>query len=186
MASVIVRPERFVNLATVGITALEPSLAPVETERRLRLVPESWGANGVGADRAGLARATMEARIALEEAAVAAAAAAQRAIDVAEALDATLAILVAADRESALPPALPGEVRGDVDTLSPREREVWALVAEGRSNKAIAETLFVSPNTVKTHVASLLGKLRADSRAHLAAMAARRGLIYGGSGASAR
>ena len=60
-----------------------------------------------------------------------------------------------------------------VAPLSPREREVLALVAAGRSNKAIAEELFISPNTVKTHVASLLTKLQAGSRAHLAAIAAR-------------
>jgi DNA-binding NarL/FixJ family response regulator len=60
--------------------------------------------------------------------------------------------------------------------LSPREREVLALVAVGRSNKAIAEALFVSPNTVKTHVASLLNKLHADSRVQLAAIATKQGL----------
>ena len=50
-----------------------------------------------------------------------------------------------------------------------------ALVAEGRSNKAIADELFVSPNTVKTHVASLLHKLHADTRVQLATLAARQG-----------
>lgn len=57
--------------------------------------------------------------------------------------------------------------------LSPREREVLALVTEGHSNKAIAETLYVSPNTVKTHVAALLTKLEVDTRVQLAALAAR-------------
>ena len=57
--------------------------------------------------------------------------------------------------------------------LSPREREVLALVAAGHTNKAIAEQLFVLPNTVKTHVASLLQKLDADSRVELAAIATR-------------
>ena len=47
------------------------------------------------------------------------------------------------------------------------------MLHEGRSNKSIAETLFVSPNTIKTHVASLLHKLHADSRAQLAAIAVR-------------
>ncbi len=67
-------------------------------------------------------------------------------------------------------PAGPGP---ELDVLTPREREVLALVAEGRSNKAIAEALFVSPNTIKTHVASLLHKLHADTRVQLAALAAR-------------
>ena len=65
-----------------------------------------------------------------------------------------------------------GTFRLETAPLSPREREVLALVAEGRSNKAIAAALFVSPNTIKTHVASLLTKLEADTRVQLAAIAA--------------
>ena len=125
-----------------------------------------------GDELAELERATMEARRALEEAVVAAAVAAQRAIEVAAALDETLAALSAEGIEESQPPTVElGET--DLGSLSPREREVLALVAEGRSNKAIADALFVSPNTVKTHVASLLSKLRAESRAQLAAIAAR-------------
>jgi DNA-binding NarL/FixJ family response regulator len=60
--------------------------------------------------------------------------------------------------------------------ISPRERDVLALVVEGRSNKDIAEALYVSPNTVKTHVASLLNKLSANTRSQLAAIALRQGL----------
>ncbi len=51
------------------------------------------------------------------------------------------------------------------------------LVADGRSNKAIAEVLFVAPSTVKTHVTSLLTKLGADNRAQLAAIATQRQLL---------
>ena len=62
------------------------------------------------------------------------------------------------------------------DRLTQREREVLALVAAGQTNKAIASALYVSPNTVKTHVASLLHKLRAESRVQLATIAAHCGL----------
>jgi DNA-binding NarL/FixJ family response regulator len=60
--------------------------------------------------------------------------------------------------------------------LSPREREVLMLVAAGQTNKAIADALYVSPNTVKTHVSSLLHKLQVDTRVQLAAIASRHGL----------
>jgi DNA-binding NarL/FixJ family response regulator len=43
--------------------------------------------------------------------------------------------------------------------LSTREREILQLMAEGRSNQGICETLFVSPKTVETHIRSLFGKL---------------------------
>ena len=61
-----------------------------------------------------------------------------------------------AARPSASPPAGP---------LSPRERQVLALVAEGKSNREIAATLIVTENTAKYHVAQLLNKLGANSRA---------------------
>ena len=50
-------------------------------------------------------------------------------------------------------------------------------MAAGRSNKAIAEVLFVAPSTVKTHVTSILTKLGADNRAQLSTIAAQRGLL---------
>jgi DNA-binding NarL/FixJ family response regulator len=118
-------------------------------------------------------QATVEVRAALEDAVAAAAIAAQRACSLAAVLDEALAILAAADsgHDRRLPP--PAEVTGRAGSLSPREREVLALVAEGRSNKAIAEALYVSPNTIKTHVASLFSKLHADTRAQLAVIATR-------------
>jgi predicted ATPase/DNA-binding CsgD family transcriptional regulator len=61
--------------------------------------------------------------------------------------------------------------------ISPREREVLALVVEGRSNQEIADALFISVHTVKTHVAALLTKLDADNRAHLATIASQRALL---------
>jgi DNA-binding NarL/FixJ family response regulator len=58
--------------------------------------------------------------------------------------------------------------------LTPREREVAELVARGRSNRAIAQTLVLSERTVETHVASILAKLELGSRTELAAQLARR------------
>ncbi len=126
-------------------------------------------------DRAGPMSVTTEVVTALEAAAFAAAVAAERALSFAAVLDEALAVLADAGRpHPALPPSR--DLSPYVAFLSPREREVLALVAAGHTNKAIADLLFVSPNTIKTHVASLLTKLQADSRVQLAAIAARQGL----------
>ena len=61
--------------------------------------------------------------------------------------------------------------------LSPREREVLALLSEGASNKEIARTLAVSVHTAKFHVASLTEKLGARSRVEAIAIAIRAGLV---------
>jgi NarL family two-component system response regulator LiaR len=63
------------------------------------------------------------------------------------------------------------------DDLSEREREVLALLAQGLSNKEIAEQLFLSVATVKYHVRLLLSKLGASSRAEAVALAWQHGLI---------
>ena len=61
--------------------------------------------------------------------------------------------------------------------LTPREREVLALLAEGASNKAIARALAVSVHTAKFHVASLTEKLGAHGRLEAIAIAIRAGLV---------
>jgi two-component system, NarL family, response regulator NreC len=63
------------------------------------------------------------------------------------------------------------------DALSEREREIFQLVAEGRSNKEIADLLFVSPNTIETHRAHIMEKLDVHSAVELVLYAVRRGLI---------
>jgi DNA-binding NarL/FixJ family response regulator len=65
---------------------------------------------------------------------------------------------------------------GELDSLTPREREVLALMAEGRSNQAIAEELVITPGAVEKHVSSIFGKLRLpagveDNRRVLAVLA---------------
>lgn len=61
--------------------------------------------------------------------------------------------------------------------LTPREREVLALIAEGASNKLIARRLGISAHTAKFHVSAVLDKLDAVSRADAVAHALRRGVI---------
>lgn len=63
------------------------------------------------------------------------------------------------------------------DTLSDREREIFQLVAEGRSNKEVAELLDISPATVETHRARILQKLDVHNTAELVLYAVRRGVI---------
>ena len=63
------------------------------------------------------------------------------------------------------------------DTLSEREREVFQLIAEGRSNKEIAAVLGVSPGTVETHRAHIMEKLDVHSAAEIVLYAVRKGVI---------
>lgn len=63
------------------------------------------------------------------------------------------------------------------DSLSEREREIFQLVAEGHSNKEVADLLSVSPATVETHRAHILQKLDVHNTAELVLYAVRRGVI---------
>jgi DNA-binding CsgD family transcriptional regulator/tetratricopeptide (TPR) repeat protein len=65
------------------------------------------------------------------------------------------------------------------DDLTPRERQILALVAEGRSNGDIAGQLYISAKTVSVHVSNILAKLGASGRTEAAALARRRGLLDG-------
>ncbi|GAA1091048.1 hypothetical protein GCM10009577_11130 [Streptomyces javensis] len=92
-------------------------------------------------------------------------------------------------RTPALPPA-PGspapaaEPAEPVDPaeelgLTPRERDVLRLVADGRSNRQIAEELFISPKTASVHVSNILAKLGVSGRTEAAAVAHRLRLVDG-------
>ena len=73
--------------------------------------------------------------------------------------------------------SIPAEAESEI-ALTPREGEVLALLAEGASNKAIAQRLGISVHTAKFHVASLIDKLDAVGRTDAVAHAARRGVIH--------
>ncbi len=61
--------------------------------------------------------------------------------------------------------------------LSPREGEVLQLVAKGATNKEIADSLFISENTVKTHLQNIMEKLHLANRSQAAAYAVKKGLV---------
>jgi DNA-binding NarL/FixJ family response regulator len=65
----------------------------------------------------------------------------------------------------------------DLERLTPREREVLAGLGRGLSNRALADELFVSEKTVKTHVSSVLSKLRLTDRTQAALFAVRTGIV---------
>ncbi|RRJ64484.1 DNA-binding response regulator [Paenibacillus oralis] len=68
-------------------------------------------------------------------------------------------------------------VQGDDSGLTEREKEVLLLIAEGKTNKDIAEELHISIKTVKTHVSNLLMKCELDDRTQLAIYAHRQGWV---------
>lgn len=100
------------------------------------------------------------------------------------------AITAAAGGESALSPRIasaliervreheppPASDRRDRPTLTSREREVLSLIVEGKDNNEIAAELVISLETVKTHVSTVLEKLKADNRVQAAVKAVRSGL----------
>lgn len=92
------------------------------------------------------------------------------------------AVRAAARGESVLSPAVASRVLGRIrepadDTLTPREVEVLALVAQGHTNKEAARVLFLSEATVKTHLLHIYAKLGVRDRAAAVAVAYRTGLL---------
>jgi NarL family two-component system response regulator LiaR len=88
---------------------------------------------------------------------------------------------------SVLDPSVAGRVLAEVtspsrqadglDQLTAREREVLALLGEGLSNRDLADRLFVSEKTVKSHVSAVLSKLHLSDRTQAALFAVRHGLV---------
>jgi predicted ATPase/DNA-binding CsgD family transcriptional regulator len=149
-----------------GLTGL--AAARREPERAARLygaeqaLREAVGAIVLG-EPTTYERALAVARAALGERRFAATAAEGRAMP----LDRTIAYALGEDE----PAVRPSATAADDGRLTPREREVAALVARGLSNRQIAEQLVVGVRTVESHVASALAKLGLASRAQLAVWA---------------
>jgi predicted ATPase/DNA-binding CsgD family transcriptional regulator len=161
------RPERAVQLAAAAAALREaaglPALSGARTERYLaparglgdQAVGRLWGQ--------GLAM-TGDAAVALALDAPGSAAASSAGQSASTAAAGSAAV-------TAIPPG----------TLTPREREIVALVAAGRSNRAIGQELFISPATAARHVANILAKLGFTSRTQIAAWAASKHLDLVGS-----
>jgi DNA-binding NarL/FixJ family response regulator len=76
-----------------------------------------------------------------------------------------------------LKPAIASPEAEVIGQLSQRELEVLKLMVEGLSNPEIAAQLYLSPNTVKTHVRGIMNKLAVDDRVQAAVVALRAGLV---------
>jgi DNA-binding NarL/FixJ family response regulator len=99
------------------------------------------------------------------------------------------AIRLAHEGEALLDPQIAGRVmeqvahpppKGDLASLTPREREILELLGRGLSNRELADTLVVSEKTVKTHVSNILMKLGVHDRTQAALLAVREGLVDAG------
>ncbi|WP_308282369.1 helix-turn-helix transcriptional regulator [Streptomyces lichenis] len=89
-------------------------------------------------------------------------------------------LLAARARLALTEPAVPAPVERQPDDgfgLTPREQDVLRLVAEGRTNRQIAEELFISPKTASVHVSHILGKLGVSGRGEAAALTHRLRLL---------
>jgi non-specific serine/threonine protein kinase len=128
-----------------------------------------------GLDRAAYDRGLAEARAALPVDASAAAWAAGSALSLAEMLAEALTVPEPLDQTE------PQPARSDAalpeDSLTPRERELLPLLAQGLTDREIAAALSISPRTVGYHVTNLLSKLQVESRTAAVAYALRQGLI---------
>jgi NarL family two-component system response regulator YdfI len=92
-----------------------------------------------------------------------------------EAAASGLTVLHPSDLQALLPPRAISTNSGE--SLTPRELEVFAMLAEGAGNKQIAWKLAISEHTVKFHVASIMTKLNATSRTEAVSLGIRKGLI---------
>jgi two-component system, NarL family, nitrate/nitrite response regulator NarL len=98
------------------------------------------------------------------------------------------AINAAIEGQTVVPNRLPSTTAGSItdaqrhaqfvsEQLSPREREVLTLLVDGATSPQIAERLALSPNTVRTHIQSIMSKLQVHSRLEAATFAVKNGIV---------
>jgi DNA-binding CsgD family transcriptional regulator len=121
------------------------------------------------------AQVLADAQARLDERAFAAAWQAGRALPVEQAVNEARAVIREAIRGTGSPS--PGKTPDSPGGLTARELDVLRLLVEGRSDRDIAESLFIGTRTVQTHVANLFAKLGVSARAEAAAVAVRRGIV---------
>jgi predicted ATPase/DNA-binding NarL/FixJ family response regulator len=126
-------------------------------------------------ERASFEQTVAAARAALSAEAFAAAWESGQQLTLDEAINLALATIESPAHESSEPASPPPGPT--VDALSRREREVAALVADGLTNREIAEALTISETTVHSHISHILRNLGFRSRAQVAAWATERGLL---------
>ena len=85
-----------------------------------------------------------------------------------------------------MPPAPPPRHARELEQLTPREREVLALLADGRSDQEIADALFISAKTASVHVTNIKAKLGVDTRLEAGTLALRLRLAPNGPEARSR
>jgi len=97
-------------------------------------------------------------------------------------VDLVRAVEIVAEGGTYVDPVLAGmfataRAKNGAPELTQRERDVLRLLAEGHSNEEIGKQLFISPETVRTHIRKAMTKLGADTRTQAVAIALRRSLI---------
>jgi non-specific serine/threonine protein kinase len=154
-----------------GVAGSEEAIRSARLLGAAEVLREQVGQPMAVGDRPTYQGVVAAARDALGGAAFATAWAAGRALE----MDGAIAEALALE-----PPAAVVGVGEDPTTalgLTRRQREVFTLLADGRSDREIASILFISPKTVGLHVSNVLGKLGVPSRAAAVAFAHRRGLV---------
>jgi DNA-binding CsgD family transcriptional regulator len=171
-----------VEAARVQAASDEPR---VTSERRLRVLGavdalrEATQLRRAPRQHVAHERIVADLRTRLDEAAFASAWAQGRALSAEAALEEALALLAprGANAPTTAQPSTPSGGKVSAWPLTPREAEVAALIARGRTSKEIADALVITERTADTHATHIRDKLGLGSRAEIAAWAVRHGLV---------